>query len=149
MSVTTIERSALLPYPAEQMFALIDDIATYPHFMDGCVGAEVLRREPSVVEARLDLAKAGLRYSLTTRNVLSPPSRIAMELVEGPFSEFQGCWEIRRLDAGACKVSLVLQFALSSRALHKAASLLFNPLADNLVGALVKRADQLHGRAPT
>ena len=41
---TKIDRSALLMYPAQSIFALVNDIESYPHFMDGCVGAEVLAR---------------------------------------------------------------------------------------------------------
>ena len=52
--MVTISQSALLPYSAEQMFALVNDIAAYPQFMQGCLNAEVL----SVVRAgkKLQLA---------------------------------------------------------------------------------------------
>ena len=40
--ITEINRSALLLYPAQSMFALVNDIESYPKFMHGCVGAEVL-----------------------------------------------------------------------------------------------------------
>jgi ribosome-associated toxin RatA of RatAB toxin-antitoxin module len=29
----TIERSALVPYSADQMYALVDDVSQYPQFM--------------------------------------------------------------------------------------------------------------------
>lgn len=35
--MTTIHRSALFPYQAAQLFALVNDIEAYPKFMDGCV----------------------------------------------------------------------------------------------------------------
>ena len=37
-----IRRSALLPYSAERVYALINDVEAYPQYMDGCVGAEIL-----------------------------------------------------------------------------------------------------------
>ena len=54
--MTSINRSALLPYRAQQLFDLVNDIEAYPRYMDGCVGAQVLSREEGLVEARLDLS---------------------------------------------------------------------------------------------
>ena len=68
--MTNINRSALLPYRAEQIYDLVNDIEAYPAFMDGCVGAEILRCEVNLVEARLDLSKGGISHSFITRNFL-------------------------------------------------------------------------------
>jgi ribosome-associated toxin RatA of RatAB toxin-antitoxin module len=83
--VTHIQQNALLPYSAQAMFELVNDIASYPEFMDGCLGAEVLSQSETEVLARLDLGKAGLKYSFTTKNLLTPPDTMLMELVDGPF----------------------------------------------------------------
>ena len=82
--LTEINRSALLLYPASALFALVNDIESYPQYMDGCVGADVLSRNDDYVEARLHLARAGIRQSFTTRNRLIVPGAIEMELVEVP-----------------------------------------------------------------
>ena len=142
--MTRISRSALLPYSAQQIFELINDVSAYPDYMDGCIGAQVIARQADIMEARLDLAKAGLHYSFTTRNRLDPPHAVVMELVDGPFEQFSGQWTLKPLGATACKVSLDLQFTLHSKVLAKAVKALFNPMADNLVEALVKRAHYLH-----
>lgn len=140
-----ISRSALLPYSDQQVFALINDVAAYPEFMDGCVGTEVLVQGETFMEARLDLARRGLRYSLTTRNALAPPTSVVMTLLEGPFKSFSGQWTITALSDSACKVTLSMAFSLDSKALAVAAKTLFNPMADNLVDAIVKRAKTLYG----
>lgn len=72
MTNSFIQRTALLPYTARDMYLLVNDIAAYPSYMDGCVGAEVLARDEGEMVARLDLAKAGVRQSFTTRNQLVP-----------------------------------------------------------------------------
>lgn len=143
-----IVRSALLPYRAEQVYTLVNDIAAYPEFMEGCSGAQVLHQTESMMEARLDLSRAGLSYSLTTRNTLQPPTTVTMLLVDGPFSEFNGQWQVQPLSDMACKVSVELRFKLESRVLDKAVRVLFNPMADNLVDAVVKRAHHLFGNKP-
>ncbi len=52
--MTTIQQSALLPYSAEAMFDLVNDIESYPEFMDGCLGAEVLSKTENELQGRLD-----------------------------------------------------------------------------------------------
>jgi ribosome-associated toxin RatA of RatAB toxin-antitoxin module len=142
---TEINRSALLLYPAAKMYALVDDIESYPSFMDGCVGAEVLARTADMVEARLHLLKAGIRQSFTTRNYLSAPGSIEMELVEGPFESFRGRWGFDSLRDDACKVSLYLAFRMSNALAGRAGRTLFESAASSLVDALCRRAREVYG----
>jgi len=142
--MTVIERSALLPYPAVAMYQLVNDIEAYPDFMDGCVGAQIIERTDDTIEARLDLAKAGVRYSFTTRNRLLPPERIELSLVEGPFESFSGEWAFIALNDQACKVTLKLQFKLAGKLLGFAAKAMFGGVANQLVEALVKRASAVY-----
>jgi ribosome-associated toxin RatA of RatAB toxin-antitoxin module len=142
--LTEIHRSALLLYPAALMRSLVSDIESYPAFMDGCVGAEVLSRTEDCVEARLHLAKAGIRQSFTTRNRLRE-GEIRMEIVEGPFESFEGCWSFDSLRDDACKVSLRLAFRLSNALAGRAARQLFESVANGLVDAVCRRARELHG----
>jgi ribosome-associated toxin RatA of RatAB toxin-antitoxin module len=144
--MTTIQRSALVPYSAAALYQLVNDVETYPQFMEGCVGAQVLKRTPDTMEARLDLAKGGMRYSFTTRNQLLP-DRIELTLVEGPFEKFRGDWSFLALGADACKVTLHLEFEMSSRLLSFAARKMFDGIANQMVDALVKRAHRLHSGA--
>lgn len=39
---THIQRSALLPYPAQALYDLVNDVARYPEFLPWCSAAEVL-----------------------------------------------------------------------------------------------------------
>ena len=141
--MTTINRSVLLPYAIEDVYRLINEVEAYPQYMDGCVGAEVLNQTETSMEARLDLAKAGLNHSLTTLNSLQYPHSVKMSLVDGPFSVFSGEWQLQRLGEQACKVTLSLEFSIKSRVLNLAAKKLFNPMADNLVDAIVSRAKEV------
>lgn len=143
--MTTISRSALLPYSAEAMFDLINDVAQYPAFMDGCVGAEVLSQSDQAMVARLHLSRGGVNQSFTTRNTLNRPREICLELVDGPFETFAGRWTLLALNEQACKVSLLLDFTLRSAVLGVAARQLFNSAANSMVDAMVKRAKLMYG----
>lgn len=143
--MVTIERSALVQYSAEQMFALVNDIEQYPEFMQGCINAEVLERTDSQLTGRLTLGKAGLKYSFTTQNQLEPPSAMYMTLLDGPFRHFDATWRFRPLSEDACKVSLDMQFDWAGGMLGAAMEKLFQHSANNLVDALVERARKVYG----
>ncbi|BFM14221.1 type II toxin-antitoxin system RatA family toxin [Maricurvus nonylphenolicus] len=140
-----IERSALVAFSAEKMFALVNDIAAYPQYMEGCKGAEILEKSEHEVVARLDLSKAGISHSFVTRNKLTPPESMTMALEEGPFSRLQGEWRFQVLAEDACKVSLQLDFEFSSKLIGMAAGKWFESVANQLVDGLVQRAQVVYG----
>lgn len=144
--MTHINRSALLPYSSEAIFELVNDIEAYPLYMEGCVGATVVKKEWQLIEARLDLAKGKLRQSFTTRNRLDSPKSIHMELVEGPFSRFDGRWFFQSLSEDACKVILDLQFTVSNKLVGMAARRLFDSVSNNMVDAVCQRAHTIYGK---
>lgn len=141
----TIERSALVEFSAQQMYALVDDITQYPEFMHGCIAAEEVSRTPDELVGRLTLGKAGMRYSFTTCNQLTPNERMDMSLVEGPFRSFSATWHFKTLTAHACKVSLQMKFDWSGGLLGAAMERLFQHSANSLVDELVHRAHRIYG----
>lgn len=143
--MSIIDQSALLPYPAGQMFALVNDIEAYPEYMDGCIGAEILETTGNQVTARLDLGKVGLRYSFTTRNTLVEPESMTMALVEGPFRHFEATWTFRALNENACKVSLKMEFEFATGLVDAVMKRLFDTTSRNLVNAVCQRAQERYG----
>jgi ribosome-associated toxin RatA of RatAB toxin-antitoxin module len=145
--LTTINRSALVMYPAAKMYALVNDVAAYPKYMDGCAGAEVLEHSELEMVARLDLKKGGIAHSFTTRNRLDAPHAIVMQLESGPFKRFEGEWAFKPLSEAACKVSLLLEFEGRGLATSIATSGLFSKVANNMVDAICKRAEVVYGKS--
>lgn len=143
--VTVINRSALLPHSARQLFDLVSDVESYPRYMEGCVGARLLRVEEGLVEARLDLAKGGITQSFSTRNRLFAAREITLELIDGPFEFFAGRWDFQPLGDAACKMSLNLEFTIQGALRGAAVSRLFDSVTNNLVTAVSRRARQLYG----
>lgn len=143
--MTSIHRSALLPFSSKQLFVLVNDIEAYPHYMDGCVGAAILQVDGDHVEARLDLARGGISHSFTTRNELVPYETIRLTLKDGPFEQFAGAWRFQALAEQACKVSLDLEFSFRGGLLSAAAAKLFDRVTGNLVDAVVRRAEDVYG----
>lgn len=143
--MTSISRSALVEYSAEQMFDLVNDIEHYPEFMQGCVSAQVLSQSDTELVGELRLAKAGISQQFTTKNTLLRPERIDMSLVEGGFKNFAATWAFDALTENACKVSLSMEFEFKSGLMGFAAEKLFSSSANNLVDAIVQRAHEVYG----
>jgi ribosome-associated toxin RatA of RatAB toxin-antitoxin module len=61
---THIQRSALLPYPAQALFDLVNDVASYPQFLPWCSASEVLESSDTHMRASLAVAKGGLSQRL-------------------------------------------------------------------------------------
>jgi ribosome-associated toxin RatA of RatAB toxin-antitoxin module len=144
--MVAISRSALLPYSDAEVFTLVNDIAAYPEFLNGCLGAEILSANEREITARLELGKAGLRYAFTTRNTLEPPRRMVMHLVEGPFRSFEAEWRFTALAPDACKTQLDMHFEFSSSLVNAALRALFETTSRELVDAICRRAEQCYGR---
>ncbi len=136
-----IHRHALVRHSARRMFDLVNDVAAYPRRFSWCEAADVLSEDKDSMVARLDLRMAGLRMAFTTRNTLTPPTRIVLALEDGPFSEFGGSWTFHCLAEDACKVSLSLEFEVASRLIGSAIALGFQGLADRMVDDFCAAAD--------
>ncbi len=128
------------------MFDLVNDVERYPEFLPWCASAEVQSRSSDEVVATLEIRRAGLRHRFTTRNALSAPEYVALELVDGPFERFEGAWQFTPLAADACKVALDLDFEYAGRIVRAALGPVFNRSADTLVDAFCTRARALAGR---
>lgn len=143
--MTTISRSALVMYSAEQMFDVVNDVRKYPEFLQGCQATRVIAEGDDFIEAELTLSKAGFTQSFVTRNALVRPELMKIDLVEGPFSELSGTWRFQALADNACKVSLDLEFEVANRLAGAALSVLFKQVANTMVDAFVKRGKQVYG----
>ncbi len=69
-----------------------------------------------------------------------------MRLVQGPFRHLHGTWQFTALGETACKIQLRLVYEFSNRILEKLVGPVFGFIANSLVDAFVRRAEQLHGR---
>lgn len=140
--MASIHRHALVRHSAVRMYGLVNDVERYPQRFSWCEGSRVMERSDQHMLARLDLRVAGLALSLTTRNALEPPTRITLQLQEGPFSDFKGLWFFHSLAEDACKVSLNLEFQVASRLIGSALTIGFQGLADRMVDDFCREADR-------
>ena len=143
--MTHVQRSALLPYSAAQMFQLVNDVNSYPEFVPWCAQCYVHSENQNEKQATMNFAKRGINASLTTCNELETDKKITMRLQKGPFKHLVGVWEFHELDEHSCKVELDMQFSFSNRLYEMTLGPIFNQVANKLVSAFTERAKQLYG----
>lgn len=143
--MAVVHKSVLLPFSAEQMFALVDNIEDYPKFLPWCGGAEVKQREGNKVVATLKINYHGVKQTFTTENTNTPPTEMNMALIEGPFKHLNGTWHFKPLRSDACKIEFNLHYEFSSRLLEQLIGPVFSMIANSFVESFVKRAEALYG----
>lgn len=136
----SINRSALVPFSAQQMYQLVDDISAYPEFLPWCGGAEEHKRDENQVQASVTIQKGAINKAFTTQNRLHKPNLIELQLLDGPFKTLKGFWRFDALSEHACKVTFDLDFEFSNKLVGLAIGPIFNQVANTFVDSFVERA---------
>lgn len=145
--MTTLNRSALVPYTSAEMFVLVDDIESYPRFLPWCRSTKVLSRDEDEVYATIELARGALHKSFTTHNRMQKNKIIEMRLVEGPFHHLEGFWRFDPIgDSEGCRVSLAMEFEFSNRLIGLALGPIFSEIVSTLVDSFCQHAHECYGR---
>ena len=147
IAMPQISRTALVPYSAEQMYQLVNDVNAYPDFLPGCTGSRVLESGPTQMTAAVDVSKAGISKTFTTRNTLTDNQSILMHLVDGPVKTLIGGWKFTPLSADACKIEFQLDFEFTNKLIELAFGRIFKELASNMVQAFTTRAKEVYSVA--
>ncbi len=143
--MTLVQKSALVRYSALQMFDLVNDIESYPKFLPWCAGSRIIKREDDYVEAELLISKGGFKKSFSTRNKIDQGGKITVSLLDGPFSYLEGVWNFMPLREDASKISLDLEFEMSSALASLAFGAVFNQICNTMVTSFTDRAKEIYG----
>jgi ribosome-associated toxin RatA of RatAB toxin-antitoxin module len=97
--------------------------------------------------ATLAVGLKGVRYEFTTENTNLPQEAIEMNLVEGPFRHFTARWRFQALGAQAARIEFAMEYEFASRVVAAALAPVFRAIADTMVEAFKRRADEVYGEA--
>jgi len=143
----TVNKSVLIWYSPEEMYALVTDVPSYPQFLPWCDRAAVVLQDADGMTAEIGIAFGGVRQTFTTQNRHVAAREVAMQLVDGPFSRLDGSWRFLPLGDGtqrACRVELLLHYGFDNPTLGRLVGPVFDRIAGSLVDAFVKRAEQVY-----
>ncbi len=139
-----ISKSAVVPFTAEQMYALVNDIESYSQFLPWCSGGEVHEQDPHFMKASVSLAVGRVKQTFTTENSLQPGKRIDVQLVSGPFKQLQGYWSFESAGEGMCRIIFKMNFEYKNIIIKLALNKLFQRIGNTLVASFVERANSLY-----
>jgi len=140
-----VKKSAVVGQPQSRMYALLNDIESYPQFVPWCTHSRVERRSEREIVATLGVRRGPLRAEFTTRNELHPESRIRMHLLRGPFRLLEGEWVLTPTETGGCRIELSMRFAFASSIAGAIFEPFFEQTSSALVDAFVERARTADG----
>lgn len=143
--LAVVEKSALVPFSAAQMYGLVSDMERYPQFLPWCSDARLISHDDEQLCGEIEVSRLGVTQRFSTCNRLYPPERMELKLRDGPFHRLEGAWAFTPLREDACKVALRLEFEFSGRLIDKAFGAVFGQIANSLVDAFCKRAYEVYG----
>lgn len=142
-----------VPYTADQMYALIADVGSYPEFLPWCAAARVRGTRPlpdgagEVMDADLVISFKVYRERFGSRVTLRPALRqIDVEYLDGPFRYLKNHWLFVPQGEAACEIDFFVDFEFRSAILQKLIGLVFHEAMQRIVRAFEKRAEALYGR---
>jgi ribosome-associated toxin RatA of RatAB toxin-antitoxin module len=137
----TYAHALLVPYTAQQVYTVVDDVANYHRFIPNCAGSGVLSRTLDAHTERvigfMDLSFLGMHYRLDSDNQHTPSTRIDMRLLKGPFKTLTGRWDFSPLGDMGCKVSYSMQWQYDSALLAMTVGQRFEGIAKQLLDAFI------------
>jgi len=136
-----------VPYTAQQMYDLINDIEAYPEFLPWCKSAIVHSRDANKLSATLALSKGPLNYNITTVNTMCAHSEINMSYAAGPFKSCAGSWKfLTQNNTQHCQILFNFAYEFSNRFTGLAIEPIFYPITNTLVDAFYQRAVTIYGK---
>jgi coenzyme Q-binding protein COQ10 len=145
-----------LPFRAEDMFALVADVARYPEFLPWTAAARIRSRRPIVggeeIEADLVISFKVFRERFGSRVRLLPEgdggagwARIETEYIDGPFRHLRSVWQFEPTGPASCRVHFAVAFEFRNPVLAKVIGLVFHEAMTRVVRAFETRAKALYG----
>lgn len=142
--MAAVNRSALLPFSAEQMYQLVNDVEAYPQFLPWCSSSKIVEQSDSHMLASIHMRKGRVNHSFTTRNDLIDGHKIIVNLVDGPFKKLEGNWVFDNLSDQGSRIRLELDFEFSNKLVEMLVGPVFHHIANTLVDSFVKRAREVY-----
>jgi len=134
-----------LPHSAEQMFALVTDIARYPEFLPWVIALRVRSDSEHESVADMIVGFKGLRESFSCRVHKERPRTVTVSYIDGPMRHLENEWHFAPLGNGGCRVDFMVDFSFRSRVFETLAGQMFDKALRKMIAAFETRAGELYG----
>jgi coenzyme Q-binding protein COQ10 len=135
-----------LPYTPQQLFDLVADVEKYPLFLPWCLAARLLSKSETEIVADLCVGYKLFRETFRSRVHLTPPLRIDVEYVTGPFHSLNNHWVFKPAPGFGTHIDFLIDFEFRNSLFQSAAQQVFEVAFNQMLHAFEKRAHELYGK---
>ena len=136
----------VVPYTASQMFDLVADMESYPHFLPWCRAARIVSRAGNTQKVDLTIGYMWATQTFRSHVTLSRPDSIRVDYGGGSMKHLDASWTFHPLDSVASEVSFNVDFSFGSRLLQQTVEGVFGKAASRMIQAFYDRAVHLYGQ---
>ena len=133
-----------LPYPARQLFELVEDVERYPEFMPRVLEVHIRDRKENTIHVDMTIAAGPFRRRFSTVGLLRRPSRIDVRSSDPLFERFEQRWTFASASDGGTNVEYHVDLELRSRALQILMGTVFANRTAATIAAFRQRAIRLY-----
>jgi coenzyme Q-binding protein COQ10 len=148
MAGSALKRSFSRVYPqfrAQDLFALVADIESYPFFVPGCQKTRVVSRRENCWLVENVFGFGPLRHNFVSRAILNPPNDLSIASEDGVWRRFLLHWRFEPAGTG-CLLTYEMTIEFSSDFLNAGASFAAAGMEQRIMAAFERRAEKLFGR---
>ncbi len=142
----------LVPFTADEMFALVADVETYPQFLPLCESLVVHGRDrrddgTTLITATMGIGYKAIREKFTTNVTLDPAARaIVVRHKNGPFRRLENCWQFVPRGEASSDVDFAIDYEFSSPVLGLLMGAVFDSAFRKFAEAFESRAGVVYGK---
>jgi len=128
----TIDVTEVIAAPVDRVWDLINDVESYPRFMEHVRSLKVLEQGPDYRISAWEIDCKGFIMRWTEREELfADRYRTEYRNIDGDLEVFEGSWQLEALDAETSKASLTVRFEIGVPMLCE----MLNPVAERAIRA--------------
>jgi ribosome-associated toxin RatA of RatAB toxin-antitoxin module len=143
--MSTCNKKTYLDYTPEQLYELVNDIPSYPHFVPYCTQGQVLEIHDWGVIASLTFGSFGLSTTLVTKNKLITNKSVHMTLVKGPLSDLDGLWQFTPTHEGTL-ISLDITYHHGISLVDKLSGPILDKIIQTMETVFIQEAHRRYGK---
>lgn len=143
--VPGIHETRRLPYSAEQMYALVADVARYPEFLPWVIATRVKTHTENEMIADMLVGFKALREKFTSRVELDHPREVRVHYIDGPMRDLDNQWIFHPVTPNSCDLEFKVQFSFRNALFETLAGQYFDRAFRKMVAAFEARAHELYG----
>lgn len=141
----SFERIHSVNYSADNMYALVADVESYPEFLPLCERLSVQsRREKKgreLLMASMTVGFKNIRETFLTKVMLHKGARqIEAQYIDGPFKYLNNRWQFKEKGANSCDIIFFIDYEFKSKVLGALMGGMFDRAFNKYVEAFEARA---------